>query len=527
MEAKVDQQRRRQPRRPCLSVGKGLNTNPTYQKIAITGTDVGVTLQTLWSRANDIPCNPETRVSFHAIILLAAIGGFRPGTLLNLTYSQFHVTVVRDPTNSARTQIVVTINIKRNKIKETAKTSRARNGGSIGFSITLIPNCTFCLASLILTRGVQTNGFDPDFTTVDQIFDRPNLEHVDFVPLRWKTEMLEQKIFPMSYKTLNDLWHRVLLVSGAREDARLYSLRVGTGANLDGVLSDALRNYVLSHTTHVFESSYQSFRVRADLMQLAFKADAGDHSQLFARLCDVSLGRDTNAPANISPEEELQFGERKDITVLRNAIKKTTDPKEQARLRTNLNNLVKTLSQLKLQDNRAKYFEQVDYLRAQGHATDKICAPNEKKTPLPRAIARIFRSLHAFVEEQAADHTRRSRYYMSFLLAYLTNAPPTVSDELESKQEKKAWADLSPVSQDGLSRCLLCKKLYAGRSALTRHYKALHTDDTTFSRPFSCPECQLIGLEETLIGSARQWSNHVERYGLAVSALPSSPPKPG
>ncbi|KAI0197920.1 hypothetical protein F4808DRAFT_437548 [Astrocystis sublimbata] len=50
-----------------------------------------------------------------------------------------------------------------------------------------------------------------------------------------------------------------------------------------GVLSDALRNHILSHTTHVFESSYQSFRVRADLMQLAFKADAGDHSQLFAR----------------------------------------------------------------------------------------------------------------------------------------------------------------------------------------------------------------------------------------------------
>ncbi|KAI0388310.1 hypothetical protein F5Y17DRAFT_238235 [Xylariaceae sp. FL0594] len=57
------------------------------------------------------------------------------------------------------------------------------HGGSIGFSITLIPNCTFCLGSLILTRGVQSNAFDAGFTTVDQIFDQPNLEHVDLVPL--------------------------------------------------------------------------------------------------------------------------------------------------------------------------------------------------------------------------------------------------------------------------------------------------------------------------------------------------------
>ncbi|KAI0804888.1 hypothetical protein GGR55DRAFT_304735 [Xylaria sp. FL0064] len=493
-----------------LAVDIGLDTNPTYQKIAMTSTDVGVKLQTLWSRANDIPCNPETRVSFHAIILLAAIGGFRPGTLLHLTYSQFHVAVVRDPTNSARTQIVVTVNIKRNKIKETAKTSRARNGGSIGFSITLIPNCTFCLASLILTRGIQTNSFDPSFTTVDQIFDRPNLEHVDFIPLRWKTDMLEESIFSLSYKTLNELWHRMLLVSGAREDARLYSLRVGTGANLDGVLSDALRNYVLSHTTHVFESSYQSFRVRADLMQLAFKADAGDHSQLFARLCDVSLGRDANAPVNISPEEELEFEERKDVIGLRNTIRTTTDSKERTRLRTNLKNLLKTLCQLKLQDNWIQYFKQVDHLRAQGYTTNNISLPNGNKIPLPPVIGNISQLFHVPVEKQVADYAGHSRRYMSSLLAYLTNTP-VVSNELEVKEEDNACSDTSPVSQDGLCRCLLCKKPFANRSALTRHSNALHTDEATFSRPFSCPECQSVGLEETLISSARQWSNHVER----------------
>ncbi|KAI3328240.1 hypothetical protein F4824DRAFT_506790 [Ustulina deusta] len=292
----------------------------------------------------------------------------------------------------------------------------------------------------------------------------------------------------MSYKTLNDLWHRVLLVSGFREEARLYSLRVGAGANLDGVLSDALRNYILSHTTHVFESSYQSFRVRADLTQLAFKANAGDHSQLFTRLCDVSLGRDPNAPVNISPEEELQFENRKGIIKLRNAIKTTTDTKERAGLRTKLKGLLKTLSQLRLELNRTEYFKQVDYLRAQGHSTNGIYIPNGKKTPLQPAIERISLLFHFYVEEQAAAYMRRSRRYMSFLLAYLTNTPLSVSDELETKEEKNAYSDSNLFSQDSPARCLLCRKPFANRSALTWHSNALHTDEATFSRPFSCPE---------------------------------------
>ncbi|KAI1321134.1 hypothetical protein F5Y16DRAFT_413825 [Xylariaceae sp. FL0255] len=300
-----------------LAVEIGLNTNPTYRKIAMTGTDVGVIFQTLWSKADDILYQPNTRLFFYAIILLSATSGFRPGTLLNLTFSQFQVAIVRDPTDPARTQIVVSISIEKNKVKETAKTSRARNGGSIGFSITLIPNCTFCLGSLTLTRGVQCNAFDADFATVDQIFDQPNLEHVDLVPLPWKTDMLKKKIFPMSYKTLNDLWHRMLLVSG-------------TGANLNSVLSDALRNYVLSYTTYVFEST--------------FKANIRDHSQLFTKLCNVSLGRDTNAPVDISPKEELQFENRPGIIELRNAIKITTDSKHRAGLRLKLKGLIKTLS---------------------------------------------------------------------------------------------------------------------------------------------------------------------------------------
>lgn len=106
-----------------------LETVPTYKKTEMTSTDVDVALDTLWSRSNDISCKPITRVSFHDMVLLAAIGGFRPGTLTGLTYSQFQVAVLRHPDNPARTKIIVTVSIRRNKIKETSKTSRSRAGG--------------------------------------------------------------------------------------------------------------------------------------------------------------------------------------------------------------------------------------------------------------------------------------------------------------------------------------------------------------------------------------------------------------
>jgi hypothetical protein len=104
----------------------------------------------------------------------------------------------------------------------------------IGFSITLVPNSTFCFGSQILTRGIQRRAFEADFSTIDEIFDRPNLESVDFVPLKWKQNLLEENIFCISYDTLNNLWHRTLLVAGFREKARFYSLRMSAGANLDG-----------------------------------------------------------------------------------------------------------------------------------------------------------------------------------------------------------------------------------------------------------------------------------------------------
>ncbi|KAI1742077.1 hypothetical protein F4680DRAFT_446151 [Xylaria scruposa] len=155
----------------------------------------------------------------------------------------------------------------------------------ISFSITPVPSRAFCLASLILTQAINDQGFEAGYNAVEEIFDKPNLETVDFIPLKWRPVVKDQEVFRLSDSMLAELFHRTLLVIGIRRSPRYYSLRVGCGARLDGVLSNALRNYVLSHTTDVFESSYQPNHVRTDLMNLAFGSEAGGSDDLlFAML---------------------------------------------------------------------------------------------------------------------------------------------------------------------------------------------------------------------------------------------------
>lgn len=61
-------------------------------------------------------------------------------------------------------------------------------------------------------------------------------DDVPYIPLKWKEDWLKKKIIPCSYHTFNNIWHRLHIVKGVRdEDAtRPYSLRVGAGNRLSG-----------------------------------------------------------------------------------------------------------------------------------------------------------------------------------------------------------------------------------------------------------------------------------------------------
>ena len=84
----------------------------------MTDSDIVLVLITLWTRAEDIPCEPRARVAFHAITLIDGICGFRLGCLVNLKYKQFNLGVVRDPEHPEKTKLVVTPTIQHNKRKE-------------------------------------------------------------------------------------------------------------------------------------------------------------------------------------------------------------------------------------------------------------------------------------------------------------------------------------------------------------------------------------------------------------------------
>jgi hypothetical protein len=61
----------------------------TFEKVEATAYDVIMVLRTLWERAADLAIDAETRISFHANVLLSAIGGFRPGCLGKIRYKDF------------------------------------------------------------------------------------------------------------------------------------------------------------------------------------------------------------------------------------------------------------------------------------------------------------------------------------------------------------------------------------------------------------------------------------------------------
>lgn len=90
----------------------GLSRNQMFVKKEATAEDVALILQTLWQRAEDIPCQPVTRLSFHLMLVLAAVGGFRPGVVENIKYRQVSAQVVR---HRGKKRLAVTFTMQQNK----------------------------------------------------------------------------------------------------------------------------------------------------------------------------------------------------------------------------------------------------------------------------------------------------------------------------------------------------------------------------------------------------------------------------
>lgn len=92
----------------------GLQRKQSFVKKEATSDDIALILQVLWRSADRISYDPLTRISFHYMLLVGAIGGFRPGVMVDLKYRDVCVDLIRDP-NTGRRSIVATFTMRQNK----------------------------------------------------------------------------------------------------------------------------------------------------------------------------------------------------------------------------------------------------------------------------------------------------------------------------------------------------------------------------------------------------------------------------
>lgn len=93
----------------------GLATEIMVEKQEATDDDVLLLSETLWERADDIPCDADDRLSFNGRLIIMALVGCRRGVLNNFTYGDVDLAYIRDPTDRSRVRLVAYIDLGRNK----------------------------------------------------------------------------------------------------------------------------------------------------------------------------------------------------------------------------------------------------------------------------------------------------------------------------------------------------------------------------------------------------------------------------
>ncbi|KAH7630362.1 hypothetical protein B0T09DRAFT_341625, partial [Sordaria sp. MPI-SDFR-AT-0083] len=217
----------------------------------------------------------KCRLAFHRLVLIGSIG-FRPGTYENMLYRQVELLVVRDPDTKG-----VCI---------------------LAFNLTFV-------AIQALHDVIEI-----EFPSFDELLQRPNLEDVDCIGLRWKDGIQEKPIFP------------------------------------------------LNHNTKTFETSYQTRHIPHNLMSFVFESTSEDDSKLSKLLASASLHRDDKAPLYPTATMLETSENREDMKALhvqrryfREELKLSADNREQG---------------------RENYFAEVDFLRARGLSTEDMPAPS-------------------------------------------------------------------------------------------------------------------------------------------------------
>ncbi|KAF1729487.1 hypothetical protein CRV24_010496 [Beauveria bassiana] len=199
---------------PMLAEKIGLSLTQGFEKRELSDEDIVLILHTVWSRAEHIQCTPDVRLAFHAAVIIIGIGGFRSASVLGMKYKDVSFAWTRDIANPLKTNLVATITIHHVKLRK-YKVQRDQRSQQV------------CLLTALATRALRDNAFKGGYTSIDQLLPEKPLDH-DYVPLHWKSSVLDAKIVPCSYRSFWKVWNRTLYVAGLRNDdnIRPYALRV-------------------------------------------------------------------------------------------------------------------------------------------------------------------------------------------------------------------------------------------------------------------------------------------------------------
>ncbi|KPM46353.1 hypothetical protein AK830_g182 [Neonectria ditissima] len=409
-----------------------LQLDQTFEKQAISTEDLRLVLDTLWAKEQDITCSPSARLAFRTAVVLGATGGWRPASLLRVKYKDVEIGLMRHPRNP---QDVV-----------------------------------------VVAKG---------FCSIEDILQSEQLPAgIDYRALGWRDEFMKcegsKETIPLKYHQFRDIWNRVLLVIGMPENPRIYALRVAFVAT--GQLTPALRNYILSHSSEVYERSYHPVHLQNNLMHTSFGELANGNDEILAAMHRVCLKRDPNAPIYIKQQDLDDFEKRNDITTLR-AIKSSSEQDKAARATGRIQHIINTLEDLLIQARRQEYFEAVRQGKPTAHLIDHS-AVNPRRRLNKASSATAERVARFFPDERVQNglvHT---------LVAFLQNKP--IDDALGDQGNSGTGMAKEPKTRKEEPRCLLCQSPgFHNKASLSRHVWDLHKD--TIEHGFDCPECQRLG----------------------------------
>ncbi|KAI6612836.1 hypothetical protein MCOR14_011675, partial [Pyricularia oryzae] len=236
-----------------------------------------------------------------------------------------------------------------------------------------------CLSTLLLSQAIA----DDAFAASDSITSLEDLERpreAKYVKLPWKKEMLDREIIQIDYATLLRLWKRLVDVAGCRDPMRPYSMRIGAGGRLDKAFKPAQRNYILSHSTFVFNKNYQPRDLGYNLSTIAFPNHAGgDTTEKLSELMrNTSFTWNENAPIYPTQKNLDSFERNSRIRAYRDEYANLKDDcspeaKKQAnRVQSQISKSIDILCARAVERRRDEFWKKVDRRNAEGKGTDDL-----------------------------------------------------------------------------------------------------------------------------------------------------------